>query len=49
MESFHEPMLNRLIKTGYADNLSRQAAGVRILQARAQLNQSIGTSAKKTA
>jgi len=49
VESFHDPVLNRLIKTGYADNLSRQAAGVRILQARAHLNQSIGTSAKKTA
>jgi hypothetical protein len=31
MESFHHPVLNRLIKTGYADNLSRQTAGVRIL------------------
>jgi NodT family efflux transporter outer membrane factor (OMF) lipoprotein len=39
---FRDPVLNRLIKTAYANNLSLQVAGVRILQARAQLNQSIG-------
>ena len=39
---FRDPVLNRLIKTGYANNLSLQVAGVRVLQARAQLNQSIG-------
>ncbi len=35
-------MLNRLIKTAYANNLSLQVAGVRILQARAQLNYAVG-------
>ena len=39
---FRDPVLDRLIKTAYANNLSLQATGVRILQARAQLNQAIG-------
>ena len=39
---FRDPVLDRLIKTAYATNLSLQVTGVRILQARAQLNQAIG-------
>src|SRR6478752_7228246 len=39
---FRDPVLDRLIKTAYANNLSLQVTGVRILQARAQLNQAIG-------
>ena len=35
-------MLNRLVETAYARNLSLQIAGVRILQARAALNATIG-------
>lgn len=41
-KSFRDPILDRLIKNAYANNLSLQVSGVRILQARAQLNQSIG-------
>lgn len=39
---FHDPVLNRLIEKAYANNLSLQIAGVRILQARAKLNAAIG-------
>src|SRR3990167_1895409 len=39
---FHDPTLTQLIHTGYASNLSLQSAGVRVLQARAQLAQSVG-------
>ena len=39
---FRDPVLDRLIKTAYANNPSLQATGVRILQARAQLNQAVG-------
>jgi hypothetical protein len=39
---FRDPVLDRLIKTAYANSLSLQETGVRILQARAQLNQAIG-------
>ena len=41
-KSFDDPTLNRLIETAYRNNLSLQVAGVRVLQARAQLNQAIG-------
>jgi NodT family efflux transporter outer membrane factor (OMF) lipoprotein len=40
--TFHDPVLNRLIETAYAQNLSLQIAGVRILEARAKLNATIG-------
>jgi NodT family efflux transporter outer membrane factor (OMF) lipoprotein len=39
---FQDPVLEGLIETAYENNLSLQSAGVRVLQARAQLNQSIG-------
>ncbi|MEM7147538.1 MAG: efflux transporter outer membrane subunit [Verrucomicrobiota bacterium] len=41
-KTFNDPTLDKLIAKAYADNLSLQAAGTRILQARAALNQSIG-------
>ena len=40
--SFNDPVLNDLIEVAYQNNLSLQIAGVRILQARAHLNKSIG-------
>ncbi len=40
--NFHDPVLDRLVETAFRNNLSLQAAGVRILEARAQLNRSIG-------
>jgi NodT family efflux transporter outer membrane factor (OMF) lipoprotein len=40
--SFGDPVLNELIEAAFRDNLSLQIAGVRILEARAQLNKSIG-------
>lgn len=39
---FRDPVLDRLIKTAYANSPSLQATAVRILQARAQLNQAVG-------
>ena len=39
---FRDPVLNRLIEKAYANNLTLQIAGVRILQARAKLNVAIG-------
>jgi len=39
---FRDPVLDRLIKTAYANSPSLQATGVRIIQARAQLNQAVG-------
>lgn len=39
---FHDPVLTTLINQGYQSNLSLQSAGVRVLQARAQLAQSVG-------
>lgn len=39
---FADPVLDGLIETAYRNNLSLQIAGARVLQARAQLNQSIG-------
>ena len=40
--NFNDPTLNRLIQIACSNNLSLQVAGVRILQARAQLSESIG-------
>ena len=40
--NFNDPVLNQLIVTACRDNLSLQIAGVRILEARARLNKSIG-------
>ena len=39
---FHDPNLSSLINQGYHNNLSLQGAGVRVLQVRAQLAQSVG-------
>lgn len=41
-ESFQDPVLTSLIHQGYQNNLSLQSTGVKILQARAQLAQSVG-------
>lgn len=41
-KKFHDPTLTALINQGYQNNLSAQIAGVRVLQARAQLAQSVG-------
>ena len=40
--NFDDPVLNQLVETAFRNNPSLQAAGVRILGARAQLNYSIG-------
>jgi len=40
--SFHDPTLSQLIEVAWRNNLSLESAGVRVVQARAQLNQSIG-------
>jgi NodT family efflux transporter outer membrane factor (OMF) lipoprotein len=40
--NFHDPVLDQLVVSACENNLSLQAAGVGILQARAQLNYSIG-------
>ncbi len=39
---FNDPVLDKLIATAYAENLSLQVAGLRILEARANLGFSIG-------
>src|SRR5262245_36136998 len=39
---FQDPVLDGLVESAYRNNLSLQIAGARVLQARAQLNQSIG-------
>lgn len=39
---FHDPTLTALIHRGYHNNLTLQATGVRVLQTRAQLAQSVG-------
>lgn len=39
---FHDPVLSQLINQGYQNNLSLQSAGVKVLQARAQLAQTVG-------
>lgn len=41
-EVFHDPALTDVIYEGYQHNLSLQSAGVRVLQARALLAQSVG-------
>jgi len=41
-KNFKDPVLTRLVNLAYENNLSLQVAGVRILQARAELNRSIG-------
>ena len=41
-QNFHDPTLNKLIQLGYENNLSLQVAGVRVLQARAQLAAAVG-------
>ncbi len=41
-KSLNDPTLNALIETAFRNNPSLQVAGVRVLAARAQLNQSIG-------
>ena len=40
--NFNDPVLDRLIDSAFRNNLSLQVAGVRILEARAQLNRTIG-------
>ena len=39
---FNDPVLDRLIETAYAQNLTLVAAGTRVLQARAELGVAIG-------
>src|SRR5215831_19051829 len=39
---FHDPVLDRLIRTAYEQNLSLVSAGTRVLEARAQLGVAIG-------
>lgn len=39
---FHDPALNRLIERAYKENLSLRIAGVRVLEARAQLGVAVG-------
>jgi NodT family efflux transporter outer membrane factor (OMF) lipoprotein len=40
--NFGDPVLDHLIELGYQNNLTLQQAGVRVLQARAQLAQAVG-------
>ncbi len=40
--NFRDPVLDKLVEMAFRNNLSLQVAGVRILEARAQLNKSIG-------
>ena len=40
--AFEDPVLNRLIERAYRENLSLRQAGVRVLQARAQLGIAVG-------
>ena len=40
--AFNDPVLDRLIERAYRENLSLRSAGVRVLQARAQLGVAIG-------
>jgi NodT family efflux transporter outer membrane factor (OMF) lipoprotein len=40
--AFGDPVLDDLVETAFQNNLSLQIAGVRVLQARAQLNSAIG-------
>jgi NodT family efflux transporter outer membrane factor (OMF) lipoprotein len=41
-EEFHDPVLTSIIHQGYCTNLTLQSAGVKVLQTRAQLAQSVG-------
>ncbi|EHL32016.1 efflux transporter outer membrane subunit [Legionella drancourtii] len=41
-QEFHDPVLTSIIYQGYHNNLSLQAAGVKVLRARAQLAQAVG-------
>ena len=41
-QEFHDPTLTALINQSYQNNISLQIAGVRVLQTRAQLAQSVG-------
>ncbi len=41
-KSFNDPILNHLIEVGYRNNLTLQSVGANVLQARAQLAQSVG-------
>ena len=41
-QNFNDPILTKLIQTGYQNNLSVQVAGLRVLQARAQLAAAVG-------
>ncbi len=41
-QAFRDPLLDRLIETAYRENLSLRIAGVRVLEARAQLGVAIG-------
>ncbi len=41
-EGFHDPVLSRLIDTAYQNNYSLKIAGLRVLQARAQLGIAVG-------
>ncbi len=41
-QNFNDPILDRLIQLGYQNNLSLQVAGLRVLQARAQLAAAVG-------
>lgn len=41
-KSFNDPVLNNLIEIGYQNNLSLQSTGAKVLQAKAQLAQSVG-------
>jgi NodT family efflux transporter outer membrane factor (OMF) lipoprotein len=40
--SFNDPVLDKLVQTAYLQNLSLQIAGVRVLEARAQLGVAVG-------
>src|SRR5262249_28154569 len=42
VRAFNDPVLDRLVEQAYRDNLTLQGAGVRVLQARAQLGIAIG-------
>lgn len=41
-QTFHDTTLSQLIEQGYQNNITLQSAGVHVLQARAQLAQSVG-------
>jgi len=45
---FNDPTLNTLVKSAYQQNLTLQATGIRILQARAQLGIAIGNQYPQT-